>query len=147
MKQDNPLILACLNNIKALNAMSPSDQEAVITCVIQNKDWRGEFNVIHNLQEMLCRDLKHSLKGFREVKHAALTKPGPFALELAVIRQYIKQNPPHEVFAVLRRIKTPEVFSKEKALSHRALFTDLFGEEEAKKAFKWYPDHDQSLSA
>jgi len=138
-------LLACKESIKSLDALSQAEQEAIVDYVVRHNDWRGEFNVIHNLQELLCKDLKNALKGLREIKHASLTKTGPFALELAVIRHYIKQNLPHEVFATLRGINTPEIFKKERGLSHRALFSDLFGEDEAKKAFKWYPDEGNSI--
>lgn len=145
-KQGDPRLLACQSSLKALVDLSPSEQESIVDWVISNKDWSGEFNVIHNTQELLCQSLRHALQGYREFKHTAMTKPGPFDLELAVIRHYIKQNPPYEVFATLKRIETPEQFKKDKALTHKALFTDLFGSEEASKAFKWYPDSDNALS-
>lgn len=146
IKPGDPRFIACKNNLESLVDLSPSEQESIVDWVITNKDWGGEFNVIHNTQELLCQSLRHALQGYREFKHTAMTKPGPFDLELAVIRHYIKQNPPYEVFATLKRIETPEQFKKDKALTHKALFTDLFGSEEASKAFKWYPDSDNALS-
>lgn len=147
MKSDHPHIIACLENIEALNGLSHSDQESVVAYVLENKDWRGRFNLIHNLNQMMCFDLKNALRGFREVKHASITKRGPFDLELAILRHYIKKNPSYEVFTVLRSISTPAKYSKDKAFSHKTLFTDIFGMEEAKKAFKWYPEEDNSFSA
>ena len=147
MKSDHPHIIACLDNIEALNGLSHSDQESVIAYVLENNDWRVGFNVIHNLNEMLCWDIKNALRGFREMKYDSITKPGPFDLEIAVLRHYIKKSPPYEVFTVLRSISIPAKYSKDEAYSKKTLFTDLFGMEEAKKAFKWYPEEDNTFSA